>query len=480
MRAGGARRTEPRSRPRARDDLTRSSAAPRSPRSARSTHGSGHATSAPVDGQARAARAPRRPAHPLGRQRSRPTSCSEDADRLGGTPIARARRPRSEATVCGTVRSVTLRPRVNVPALVVELYDGSQTPQPRLAGTPQIGGIEPGTYLTRQRPGDLQARHPDDLQPGLRHQASPWPLRSAPPRATPLADARTVETVEELIRARLSAALGGCRGLGSRRRCRRWPSSSAVGLAPRRADRRRRVRGRRARARWCPGWSQRQTPALRRSPPSSRPRSRRSSRCAAAGPRTRSCPASSAAPAAAPLALVSVVARWPAGRLPGRRRRPAHGRRPARVARDRGLVRVCQRLTLVLVGLYVLRVAVMLPLYLAGEVAAARRRQDRPGLAGSTSAAVAVMGLMLCAAARPRRADPRADTARLRRQRRTPIACRAPIAGRRVRPGREAAVGRREHRLEVVLDVGRRDEQQLVVRPRASRRGWARSGGPRG
>jgi hypothetical protein len=36
--------------------------------------------------------------------------------------------------------------------------------------------------------------------------------------------------------------------------------------------------------------------------------------------------------------------------------------------RDRGLVRVCQRLTMVLVGLYALRVAVMLPMYLAGEV----------------------------------------------------------------------------------------------------------------
>src|ERR1035437_9226964 len=38
----------------------------------------------------------------------------EDTGRLGGTPIADLV-DRSEASVCGVVRSVTLRPRVNVP-----------------------------------------------------------------------------------------------------------------------------------------------------------------------------------------------------------------------------------------------------------------------------------------------------------------------------------------------------------------------------
>ena len=71
----------------------------------------------------------------------------QDADRLGGTPIAELA-DRSEASVCGSVRSVTLRPRVNVPALVVELYDGSQTLNLVWLGRRQIGGIEPGTYLT--------------------------------------------------------------------------------------------------------------------------------------------------------------------------------------------------------------------------------------------------------------------------------------------------------------------------------------------
>ena len=71
----------------------------------------------------------------------------EDTSRLGGTPIAELA-DRSDASVCGAVRSVTLRPRVNVPALVVELYDGSKTLNLIWLGRRRIGGIVPGTYLT--------------------------------------------------------------------------------------------------------------------------------------------------------------------------------------------------------------------------------------------------------------------------------------------------------------------------------------------
>jgi hypothetical protein len=70
----------------------------------------------------------------------------EDTWRMGATPIA-ALADRSEASVCGAVRSVTLRPRVNVPALVVELYDGSKTLNLIWLGRRRIGGIVPGTYL---------------------------------------------------------------------------------------------------------------------------------------------------------------------------------------------------------------------------------------------------------------------------------------------------------------------------------------------
>lgn len=71
----------------------------------------------------------------------------EDAGRLGGTPIVDLV-DRSVVSVCGAVRSVTLRPRVNVPALVVELFDGSKPLNIVWLGRRRIGGIVPGTYLT--------------------------------------------------------------------------------------------------------------------------------------------------------------------------------------------------------------------------------------------------------------------------------------------------------------------------------------------
>jgi hypothetical protein len=67
--------------------------------------------------------------------------------RLGATPIIDLV-DRSEASVCGAIRSVTLRPRVNVPALVVEIYDGSTILNLIWLGRRRIGGIVPGTYLT--------------------------------------------------------------------------------------------------------------------------------------------------------------------------------------------------------------------------------------------------------------------------------------------------------------------------------------------
>ena len=70
----------------------------------------------------------------------------ERAAALGGTPIASLpiRRP---ATVCGTLRSVTLRPRAGVPALEAELYDGSGSINVVWLGRRQIAGIEPGRRI---------------------------------------------------------------------------------------------------------------------------------------------------------------------------------------------------------------------------------------------------------------------------------------------------------------------------------------------
>jgi hypothetical protein len=68
------------------------------------------------------------------------------------------------------------------------------------------------------------------------------------------------------------------------------------------------------------------------------------------------------------LTLLSVVVRWPLlGFVVGVAEDPED---PLAWHRDRGIVRLCQRLTLVLVALYAIRLAIMLPLYWAGQVAA--------------------------------------------------------------------------------------------------------------
>lgn len=70
----------------------------------------------------------------------------ERAAELGGTPVAelRLRRP---ATVCGTLRSVTLRPRAGVPALVAELYDGTGSINVVWLGRRHIAGVDPGRRI---------------------------------------------------------------------------------------------------------------------------------------------------------------------------------------------------------------------------------------------------------------------------------------------------------------------------------------------
>ena len=67
----------------------------------------------------------------------------ERAVRMGGTPIAQLP-VRQRAVVCGTLRSVTLRPRAGVPALEAELYDGSGSLSLVFLGRRHIAGIEPG------------------------------------------------------------------------------------------------------------------------------------------------------------------------------------------------------------------------------------------------------------------------------------------------------------------------------------------------
>lgn len=70
----------------------------------------------------------------------------QDSLRKGGTHI-RDLRDREKVTVVGTVRSVTLRPRVDVPALVAELYDGSDSVNLVWIGRRQLHGVNAGTAL---------------------------------------------------------------------------------------------------------------------------------------------------------------------------------------------------------------------------------------------------------------------------------------------------------------------------------------------
>lgn len=67
--------------------------------------------------------------------------------------------------------------------------------------------------------------------------------------------------------------------------------------------------------------------------------------------------------------LVSILTRWPLVGFIVAIGDPDYAERPTAWRRDAALVRVCSRLTWVLVALFVIRVAIMLPLYLAGEVA---------------------------------------------------------------------------------------------------------------
>lgn len=59
-------------------------------------------------------------------------------------------RPGDNVTVRGMVRSVTLRPRSTVPALEIELYDGSGSVIVVWLGRRRIPGIEPGRTMIVQ------------------------------------------------------------------------------------------------------------------------------------------------------------------------------------------------------------------------------------------------------------------------------------------------------------------------------------------
>ena len=207
----------------------------------------------------------------------------------------------------------------------------------------------------------------------------------------PLGDARTVETVEELIRARLSAALGGIRGSVETA----LPTVAFVAAWVWRHDVRTAVAASAvvALVLLVSRLVARQTPRYVLSAVAATAVAAffalRSGRAEDAF-----LPGILASAGWGAAALVSVIARWPVVGFIVAAGDPRLADDPLGWRRDRGLVRVCQRLTMVLVGLYVLRVAVMLPMYLAGEVTLlgiAKIVLGWPAYLG----AVALMGLIL-------------------------------------------------------------------------------------
>ena len=94
------------------------------------------------------------------------------------------------------------------------------------------------------------------------------------------------------------------------------------------------------------------------------------------------------------LTLASILGRWPVIGFLVAAADPDYAKDPTRWRRDLPLVRVCSRLTWVLVGLFAVRVAVMLPLYLAGEVVWLGVAKITLGWPAYL-AAILVMGVML-------------------------------------------------------------------------------------
>jgi hypothetical protein len=98
--------------------------------------------------------------------------------------------------------------------------------------------------------------------------------------------------------------------------------------------------------------------------------------------------------------LVSVLTRYPLiGFLVGAGD-PEAKTDPLRWRRDPSMVQVCGRLTLVMVAMFAIRVAVMYPLYLAGNIAALGAAKIALGWP-LWAAAIAVMGAMLMRGATP-------------------------------------------------------------------------------
>ncbi len=103
------------------------------------------------------------------------TSSTEDAElrddaARAGCDLIADKQSRQVASLRGTLRSVTLRPRGGVPALEAELCDGSGTVFVIWLGRRRIEGIEPGRQLTVH--GRLGARDGERILFNPRYELS--------------------------------------------------------------------------------------------------------------------------------------------------------------------------------------------------------------------------------------------------------------------------------------------------------------------
>jgi len=71
---------------------------------------------------------------------------AQNSGRHGGTPLESLPN-RCRATLCGTLRSVTVDPSATCCTVEAELFDGSGTVRLRWIGRESIAGIEPGRQV---------------------------------------------------------------------------------------------------------------------------------------------------------------------------------------------------------------------------------------------------------------------------------------------------------------------------------------------
>jgi len=90
--------------------------------------------------------------HSLGASQAEVEAAEErvEAGRSVGCTSVEDTRARHRAKVSGVLRSVTFRPREDVPALEAELYDGSGSLALVWLGRREIAGIVPGRRLTAE------------------------------------------------------------------------------------------------------------------------------------------------------------------------------------------------------------------------------------------------------------------------------------------------------------------------------------------